>query len=1013
MHRLARAMLRDPERAHDVAQETLVAALEHAPAQRVGELRAWLHAVARRLAGRTARAERRRVARERAVARPDGDDGGAATAARLALHRRLCDAVLALPEPYRTAVSLRFFDDLPPRAIAARVGATAAVVRQRVHRGLALLRERFDASDAGDDARTGDGWRGAFAAAGLGAGSPSLPTVVLLTVVMHKWLAAAVLVAAAVWWLAPAFAPAAAAKPVADARDTSALAAATAAHAAAPERALERAAVADTFVVRVVDAATERPIAGATVQCWDADGEVVSGTTAADGSVTFAPVAGSGGVLVRGCGRAPVAQPIAALRGEVTVRCVRGERVGGRMLVDGTPAPAGLALELTLRASDPDADQLDAAVPAVVRDLLRRHAAAAETVTDAQGDFVFSGLAADWAGELVVPRTHWLLPQSGQLVDGDRLLLTAPSEGLRVETTQLPAVCGRVEWANGGEPVAKAFVILQEITFADGTPMSMRMAWADDGGRFVLPLTPDASDQRARWLVPQLRSEPVRVRLSAQCGSSVQHTLEQGGGPVDLRADVVLRLERPVVRRFRAVDPDGRPIAGARALEQDGGLGAPTRADGLGTSANPSFLCVGAPGRQLVALPLIGSGSPELGRHEDLRRAVIGASDHAPIDIVLAAGNALHVQVRTARGGGTSAHAVALQNVDPGIPAIDRNADGLRRRFGGAAYDAINDGYRLDHQGAATLSSLRPGVRCRVVVRDALGGTLGSHDVVTPELGEEQNVDVTIAAPPRTLRGRVVDSNGAPVTLAKVALRKPGLAPGFDRGIDLRTGADGRFTHGPFLVAGDVVVTVHRIGFGATTRTLTAADFDTEVQLVLPTARRATVRIVDERGAPMPDLLLVVETGTPRRVDQQRTAPGEFVCSDLPDRDVTVATSFAGRWYRAPLPVASERVELRVPRPARVRIEPPSAWPRDPYWQLMALATSLAAPAGVAVEAVLLECEGGTRPPFVVNQLLLPGRYRIELVATRWDGSKQERRSEGPAAEVELRAGDDVRVTLR
>jgi hypothetical protein len=62
---------------------------------------------------------------------------------------------------------------------------------------------------------------------------------------------------------------------------------------------------------------------------------------------------------------------------------------------------------------------------------------------------------------------------------------------------------------------------------------------------------------------------------------------------------------------------------------------------------------------------------------------------------------------------------------------------------------------------------------------------------------------------------------------------------------------------------------------------------------------------------------------------------------------------------------------------------------------------------------VLLECEGGSRPPFVVNQLLPPGRYRIELVATRWDGSKQERRSEGPAAEVELRAGDDVRVTLR
>ncbi|HEX6811867.1 MAG TPA: sigma-70 family RNA polymerase sigma factor [Planctomycetota bacterium] len=1013
LHRLARAMLRDPERAHDVAQATLVAALERGSTQRVGELRAWLHAVARRLAGRAARDERRRMARERAVARSAGDDGGAGTAARLELHRRLCEAVVALPEPYRTAVSLRFFDDLPPRTIAARVGATAAVVRQRVHRGLALLRERFDAADAGGVARMrGDGWRSAFAAAGLGAGARSFPGLILLTIVMHKtWLAAAVLVAAAVWWFVPAFAPADAARPVAAARDASLpLAPDPASRAEPPERALERAAVVAALVVRVVDAATERPIGGALVQRWDADGELVSGTTAADGSVAFAPLPGSGGVLVRGCGLAPLVRPLAVLHGDLTVRCAPGARVCGRVLVDGEPAPAGLALELTLPGAGADVDEFAVAVPAVVRDLLRRLAGKAETVTDARGDFVFSGLASDWAGEIVVPRTHWLLPRPDQCVDGDRLLLTAPREGLRVETTQLPAVRGRVEWSDGGEPVAKAYVILQETEFADGMPMSFRMVVADDRGRFVLPLAPDAPNERARWLVPQQRSEPVRVRVSAQSGTMAHRTLEQGGGPLDLRTDVVLRLERPVVRRFRALDPDGHPLAGVRAIEHTGGLGAPTGADGLGTSTNTNCLSVGAPGRQLVALPLHGSGDRPPDRSDELRRAVVGDPEHAPIDLVLPAGSTLLVRVRTGGGEPARAHAVALRS----RVRVDRSAvANLHRRFGGAAFAGVRDAFLLEHDGTAKLSSLRPDEPGRLVVFDAFDRELGAQDVVTPPPGEDRAVDVTVAEPPRTLRGRVVDGNGAPVALARLALRVPGPSNGLDRGVDLRAGADGRFRYGPFLIAGDLVVTAHRPGFGAATRALTGADFDTDVQLVLPLARRATVRIVDERGAPMPDLLLVVETGTPRRVDQQRTAPGEFVCSDLPDRDVTVATSFAGRWYRAPLPATTDRVELRVPCPARVRIDPPNAWPRDPFWQLMALATPLSPPTGDVAEPVLLETEGGSQAPYVVNQLLLPGRYRLELVATRWDGSKHERRLEGPAAEVELRAGDDVRVTLR
>jgi DNA-directed RNA polymerase specialized sigma24 family protein len=48
--------------------------------------------------------------------------------------------VLALDEPWRSAVLWRFFHDLQPRVIAARLGVPVATVRSRVQRGLELLR---------------------------------------------------------------------------------------------------------------------------------------------------------------------------------------------------------------------------------------------------------------------------------------------------------------------------------------------------------------------------------------------------------------------------------------------------------------------------------------------------------------------------------------------------------------------------------------------------------------------------------------------------------------------------------------------------------------------------------------------------------------------------------------------------------------------------------------------------------------------------------------------------------
>src|SRR5436190_9819438 len=123
---------------------------------------------------------------------------------------------LALDEPYRTAVLLRFFEDLPPRAIAKRLGIPVATVHTRLQRGCDRLRQQLDAKF---------GERGAWCAAVLPLSAPPafppapLPqlaaTIPSLGVFAMKGKAlavgAALVAASALWigstWLGPDKAP--------------------------------------------------------------------------------------------------------------------------------------------------------------------------------------------------------------------------------------------------------------------------------------------------------------------------------------------------------------------------------------------------------------------------------------------------------------------------------------------------------------------------------------------------------------------------------------------------------------------------------------------------------------------------------------------------------------------------------------------------------------------------------------------------------------------------------------
>ncbi len=146
---LARTLIRDAGRAEDLEQETWVAVLEHPPGSAEAP-RGWLLTVLRNFARRFARADARRARRERAAAHPEAVPSTHEIVAREEARSRVVDAVLALEEPYRSAVILRFYEDLPPRAIAKRLAVPVETARTRLKRGLARLRARLDREWGGD-----------------------------------------------------------------------------------------------------------------------------------------------------------------------------------------------------------------------------------------------------------------------------------------------------------------------------------------------------------------------------------------------------------------------------------------------------------------------------------------------------------------------------------------------------------------------------------------------------------------------------------------------------------------------------------------------------------------------------------------------------------------------------------------------------------------------------------------------------------------------------------------------
>lgn len=992
VRRLAQALVRRADLADDVAQDALLAALRqpHAP----DHLRGWLAAVTRRLAGKAQQARRRRERHEAAAASAAEGDGGERTAERLAMHRRLTDAVAALPEPYRTAVTLRFFDDLPPRAIAQRLGVASDVVRKRLQRGLAMLRERLD-GEFGDRA----GWLRAFAVFELGGNGG--PWLLLGVIAMKKFaaVAAALLVAGVVlWWPRSTSLP----TPVAEVAEAVPQPATGGLQVDAPDAAPERTVASPAATpspadrvcrVTLVDARSQ-PVADAAVHCWATGDEgAVWRVTDAAGRCAFPDAEGAGGLLVEAEGHALLVEPCAERAGQHRIVLPDGASVAGTLTVDGQPG-VGWLLRI-------EPGERLVGVPAALRVdcALRGH----QVRCGRSGEFRLVGLEPDWHGAVQLPEALWL-------ADGEpgrsSVELPGPEGALTLRATQLPTVAGRVVWRDTGEPVAWPTVeAVADFVDGDNSPLTGILSQRD--GTFVAGFMTSHRGRYGNWRDPAHRPALREVRIVATAGEgAARAAVRLEAARLASHGEVRIELDRPTVTCFLCIDAAGAPIAGARVAAKS--LSGPSDHNGCGTFYGTA-----------AEVQLVGSPRHRIGPVMPRGEAAGTAAD--PLVFELAPTN--RVTLRLVDGSGRAGSGAVLVRCEQRLLAggrrfakIDRQLHPLaisgeivsgRTQADGAARDDQHRFQVAVPAGGATLWSLEPGRAVTVAVADAFDRDLARQTFVVPPFGEELAVELVVPADQPAFRGRVVDEAGQP--LAEVTATFELEVGDHTRMARIVTADDGTFALArPGDLAG-VRLSLQRDGFCEATfsdlaQRMPLTDF------VLPRGREVTIHVVDERGEALDEVPPVCRRGEQRLGRREWLAAGIHRVRDLPPGTVRVACRIGGDEFGVDHDTRVPEVTLRVPRPGKVRLTCAAAWPNgeDARDSLVAVATCREG--GHAAVRIHV---GGRDDPAL--QSLLPGTWQFALVASNngRDGAPPRDLPLGFAAVVAVHAGETVTATLR
>jgi len=504
LRRLAQSLLHDSHAAEDVVQDTFLAALRSAPPETAHPGR-WLARVARNLALTARRARVRRDRRERAASAAGRTPPVDEAVARLEVQRRVVDAVLALEEPYRSAVIHRYFYARSLKECARALDVPLATVRTRLARALEQLRGRLDREHGGD--------RRAWALALLTVlPRPNLLRGALLMGTKLKIAAALLLVGGLAWFVVAARSRA----PVA-ARGEARLASRDAPlRDAAPPAPVATEPDRDRDVFGIVVDPVGTPVCGARVAAIAHPARRIAGATGAFIQMAqprAATVTGADGTFV-----------MRLTRGELVTLCAEATgfpRIEMEQVQAGERVRLVLERPVTLRVLAQDAT--GAPVPGVRVTVIRvappvpGATCTREGVTDGAGTCTFDTLPG---------RGHAMVMVDG--AKGDFVPL--PETGEIEHTVHVaPAVTGRVTDAATGAPLPGAVV----------------RAWPTDG-----PGT--RTDADGRYRVPAAKE---CVEAAADGYASLQLAVTDGG--------VDFALRRGSTVRGRCLDPAGHAVAGA------------------------------------------------------------------------------------------------------------------------------------------------------------------------------------------------------------------------------------------------------------------------------------------------------------------------------------------------------------------------------------------------------------------------------------------------------------------
>jgi RNA polymerase sigma factor (sigma-70 family) len=615
---LARALVADD--ADEVVQQTWLQALDSRGTVR--EPRSWLARVVHNAARNLRRSRRRQQQRERAAAVCERLPSSAELLLREERRRELVLAVDALPAPLRTVVLLRWFEDLPPRRIAAELGLPVATVWNQLRRALQLLRERLDAEHGGDRRA----WL--LPLVPVAALGPRITGCLLMATKAKALAAAAVaLVLAVAWSLRPAGGGGATAV------------AAMGVQPASAQPAVVPAAVADAAPLQRTPIVAEPNLAGALV----VHVQLADGAPAADRVLLFC----RDGVSGRSGSRRVVSDAGGELRLDglaqgafwvsdpMTMASVRAE------VVAGAEREATLAIRDGLRVNGIVVDERGAPVAGALIDCTPAAAmvdATSVAAADARGEFSLRGCKENCLiGARAPGRASSLL----QLLMSRR----DATERVRIELLQPGGQVEGVVVDRDGRPVANAWVCVGGGAFRE-----------IDGGGARLPavVRGDATGRfTAIGLVPGV--QPVRVRAAGAA---------PWRGICDVIAGVTtslrIALQPEVVCTGIVRGNDGTPVAGARV---ESGADRDFDATTVRSAADGSYRLAGLmPGESIVT-----ARGERGGRARLAVRAAAG--EVVRCDLQLEFGVDVRGRVLDENGTPLRASLLFLADASPGAPA--------------------------------------------------------------------------------------------------------------------------------------------------------------------------------------------------------------------------------------------------------------------------------------------------------------------------------------------------------